>query len=108
MLAVGTSDWDAQAKANGGGSLCGGAVVVRDLLASIAGVDVQDAYGKMHAAVADGGRREIAYDYHCDAPHLERHMRLTTRGRSGTCSRNWWRHRRIWWGPPTPTAGSVI
>ncbi len=76
VVAVGSPAWDAFAGENAGEEIIG-EVVGRDLFEQIAGRDVQATYRRMHEALVSGRRREITFDYRCDAPDTERHMRMS-------------------------------
>jgi len=77
VVAVGASEWDAFSRDNGRPELAAGQVVGRDLFEQIAGAEVRAVYSQMHEALVSGRRREITFNYRCDAPDKERHMRLS-------------------------------
>ena len=84
ILAVGQRNWSLFAIDNGAPELTADAVVGRSLFAAIQGDDVQTAYHRMHIAVASGRRVQSIFEYRCDSPIAERHMRMSISGVSNT------------------------
>lgn len=74
LLFAGGSEWDTLLTSSGA-FLPPWAVFGRNLFDMIAGERVQAAYRAIHARVLEG-QRHLGFDYRCDAPDLERLMRM--------------------------------
>jgi hypothetical protein len=83
ILAVGRRGWTSFAADNAAPWLTADAVVGTSLFAAIHGDAARDAYRRMHAAVAAGRRVETVFEYRCDSPIAERHMRMAITGVQG-------------------------
>jgi hypothetical protein len=77
ILAVGQPNWSLFAAENGVSWLTAEAVIGASLLEAITGDKVGDAYRRMHRAVATGRRTETVFEYRCNSPIAERHMRMS-------------------------------
>jgi hypothetical protein len=76
IIAIGQRGWDLFATDNAVPWLNAQAVLGTSLFAAIQGDTVRDAYRRLHAAVVDGWRAQTVFDYRCDSPIAERHMRM--------------------------------
>jgi hypothetical protein len=79
ILAVGEPDWSEFADANASPGLTAAAVVGTSLFAAIAGDPLREAFRRMHVSVGSGHRAEVGFQYRCDSPAIERHMRMSIR-----------------------------
>ena len=77
ILAVGHRGWSTFADDNGVPWLTAEATIGSSLLGAMSGDRVRDAYARMHAAVVAGRRAETVFEYRCDSPIAERHMRMS-------------------------------
>lgn len=77
ILAVGRGSWEEFAHQNEAESLTPDRVLGRSLFGMFLGEEVRDVYRRLHDAVCRGRRREIGFNYRCDAPETERHMRMS-------------------------------
>lgn len=77
ILAVGNRGWTRFATDNGAPWMTPSSVIGTSLFASLSGATVVSAYRRMHAAVADGRRAETVFEFRCDSPIAERHMRMS-------------------------------
>lgn len=80
IIAVGHRNWAAFAADNGAPELTAQSVTGGSLFAGIQGSAVQAAYCRLHAAVSTGTRAQIVFEYRCDLPIAERHMRMAISG----------------------------
>lgn len=80
IIAVGQRGWATFAADNGAPNLTSQAVIGGSLFASIQGSAVQAAYRRLHAAVSTGRRAQVVFEYRCDSPIAERHMRMAISG----------------------------
>jgi len=76
ILAVGESSWREFADQNDTPTLTVESVVGRFLFDMLAGERVREIYRKLHASVWRGAPPQIFFDFRCDAPGVERYMRL--------------------------------
>jgi hypothetical protein len=76
ILAVGQPSWQLFAADNAAPWLTADAVVGASLFEAIRGDDVRDAYQRMHDGVLTRRRSEAAFEFRCDSPIAERHMRM--------------------------------
>lgn len=86
IIALGREGWNDFARTLGSDSPSPDAVVGRSLFEMIADPEARGAFEAIHRRVATRARRALAYEYRCDAPDLERLMKmsvsaLTTQGR---------------------------
>jgi len=85
ILAVGRRRWTEFATCNGAPDLAPEKVVGRSLFEMVGEVEVIRTCRKAHEVVSSGRRPLVSFDYRCDSPETERHMRLavTPVGASG-------------------------
>jgi hypothetical protein len=84
ILAVGQPGWDEFASDNGAAELHPSAVVGMMLFETMSVGVVREAFVRLHSAVATGRRNAVTFEYRCDSPIAERHMRMSiTSVRSG-------------------------
>lgn len=76
ILAIGRRGWEAFAIDNAAPDLTAEAVLGTSVFGAIQGGTVREAYRRMHEAVAKGRRSQTVFDYRCDSPIAERHMRM--------------------------------
>ena len=86
ILGVGRNGWARFALTVGGHSPSANDVIGQSLFDMIADDEARSAFRAIHGRVASLARSALTYEYRCDAPNLERLMRmsvsaLTTRGR---------------------------
>jgi hypothetical protein len=77
ILAIGQHGWTQFADDNAAPWLTADAVIGTSLLAAMTGDAVRDAYRRLHDAVSSGRRAVTVFEYRCDAPIAERHMRMS-------------------------------
>jgi hypothetical protein len=77
VLAAGHPSWVRFCAQNGADDLTVASVVGKCLFDMMLGEEVQAASRKLHDAVWTGRRAHITYGYRCDAPAVERHMRMS-------------------------------
>ncbi len=77
IRAIGTAAWQRFAIDNGVPRLTIDSVIGTSLFASMEGATVRDACRRLHESVCDGRRPVVAYEYRCDAPDMERRMRMS-------------------------------
>jgi hypothetical protein len=77
ILAVGQRGWLAFATENAAPWLTAEAMVGTSLFDAIDGQASRDAWRRLHVAVASGQRTATVFEYRCDAPGAERHMRMS-------------------------------
>lgn len=76
IIGIGQRGWHAFATDNAAPWLTAEAVLGTSLFAAIHDTTVRDAYRRLHAAVANGRRTHTVFEYRCDSPIAERHMRM--------------------------------
>jgi hypothetical protein len=76
ILAVGRPGWSGFAAENDPRGAEPGRWIGRPLFSAVSGDAVRTACELMHRRVLEGGRA-LSYTYRCDAPALERHMRMS-------------------------------
>jgi hypothetical protein len=89
ILAIGQHGWTRFADDNAVPWLNADAVIGTSLLAAMTGNAVRDAYRRLHDAVSSGRRAMTVFEYRCDAPIAERHMRMSitaVHGESGVAA----------------------
>lgn len=75
--------WEQFARENGAEGIADARSIVGvDLLDLIAGPVVQRVYRTIHEDIVEGRRPQVVFTYRCDAPDLERHMRMAISGLS--------------------------
>ena len=74
---LGVTGWCHFAAANDGLELTPVAVLGMSLFDMIAGEEVRDAYRAMHDTVVGGVRPRVCFTFRCDAPDVERWMRMS-------------------------------
>jgi hypothetical protein len=77
ILAVGHKGWADFAADNAVPWLKADAVIGTSLFAALSGDATLDAYRRLHAALISGRRAETVFEYRCDSPIAERHMRMS-------------------------------
>jgi hypothetical protein len=77
IRAVGAISWKHFAKQNDASELTAASVIGTSVFAGIDGADVRKACERLHNAVCQRQRPVIAYEYRCDAPDVERRMRMS-------------------------------
>lgn len=75
LLCVGPQNWDSFAKENAGGALAEFPPIGHHVAAGISGESVRAFYQRAHHVAVSGGRR-IAFTFRCDAPDVERRMKM--------------------------------
>ncbi|MGZ5392256.1 MAG: hypothetical protein ACXWD3_10550 [Mycobacterium sp.] len=75
LLCVGTQNWDSFASENAGQDLAGSPPLGRPVTEGISGETVRSLYQRVHQ-VAVSGERRIAFTFRCDAPDVERRMKM--------------------------------
>lgn len=75
LVSVGPTGWDSFARENAGGGLGEPHPIGKRIADSISGQKVRAFYQSAHE-VALSGRRRIAFEFRCDAPDVERRMRM--------------------------------
>ena len=76
ILAIAEGGWSRFAAENAVSDLRASSVVGASLFGFMRGEQVRAAYRRLHAAVAERRRPQIAFEYRCDSPIAERHMRM--------------------------------
>jgi hypothetical protein len=74
---IGTPSWDRFASDNNASALTADAAIGTSLFAHIEGTDVAAACRRLHDQVCGGRPPTISYGYRCDAPGMERRMRMS-------------------------------
>ena len=74
---VAETAWDEFANGNGGLGLSSDVVLGVSLFDMIDGDEMRDAYRALHDDIVSGARSRVVFAYHCDAPGLERIMRMS-------------------------------
>jgi hypothetical protein len=77
ILAIGENGWRRFAVDNGAPWLTARSVIGSSLFAAISGDAVRNAFQRLHAAVASGRRSETVFEFQCNSPIAERHMRMS-------------------------------
>jgi hypothetical protein len=77
VIGVGGKGWTAFSREVGGNSPSPEEVVGRRLFDMIAGAEVKHAFAALHERVATLATRALTYEYRCDAPDLERLMKMS-------------------------------
>lgn len=75
LICVGPQNWDSFAKENAGGTLVGSSSIGHRVTEGISGETVRSLYQRLHQ-VAVAGERRIAFTFRCDAPDVERRMKM--------------------------------
>jgi hypothetical protein len=75
LVCVGSSNWNGFANDNKGEELARTPPLGRPILDGIDGEEVRSFYKRAHEVAVSGGRR-ITFGFRCDAPDVERRMRL--------------------------------
>ncbi len=76
IAAVGRTNWQQFAVANGAEDLDGGAGLIgRNLFEFIEGAAVRQSYRRLLEGIVSGHRSRVVVDYQCDSPTLARHYR---------------------------------
>lgn len=75
LVSVGRTNWDSFAHENAGGPLAQTPPVGRPLAEFVSGDLVRSFYQRAHEVAVSGGRR-IAFSFRCDAPDVERRMKM--------------------------------
>ncbi len=96
ILAIGQRSWTWFATENGDPELTVASVVGRSLFDALHGETVQTAFRCLHGAVSAGRRSQTVFEFRCNSPIAERHMRMSisavcqdkslTRNQCGTTS----------------------
>lgn len=76
ILHLGRAGWSAFAVENGAPQLTIEQMLGTSLFDIIRGTEVRLAYRELHQAVVEGQRPRITFEYRCDSPLAERHMRM--------------------------------
>lgn len=76
LIAIGERGWNLFAAENAVPGLNAQAALGTSVFDAIRGDIVQDAYRRLHDAVATGRRAQTVFEYRCDSPIAERHMRM--------------------------------
>src|SRR3984893_13561369 len=74
---IGTPSWTRFASDNNASALTADAVIGTSLFAHIDGTDVGAICRRLHDQVCGGRRPTISYENRCDAPGMERRMRMS-------------------------------
>jgi hypothetical protein len=77
ILAVGKRGWSLFAVENAVPWYTADAVIGTSLFDAIDGDELRNAYRRLHAAVVARRRAETVFEYRCDSPIAERHMRMS-------------------------------
>ncbi|MFN4281706.1 MAG: hypothetical protein ACK4NA_03600 [Alphaproteobacteria bacterium] len=77
IMAVGRPAWEAFAEETAADVSDSDAVVGRSLFDMFRGDPVKDAYRELHESAWLRGKRMISFEYRCDSPAVERHMRMS-------------------------------
>lgn len=77
ILAVGKGAWDSFAVENGAPGLHAISMIGRSVFEMIDGDDVRESYRRLHRTVCDRRKQSISFEYRCDSPTSERHMRMS-------------------------------
>lgn len=75
LLCVGSQNWDSFAADNAAPDLAGSPPVGHRVTEGISGKAVRSLYQRFHQAAVSGERR-IAFSFRCDAPDVERRMKM--------------------------------
>lgn len=77
ILAVGRHGWTEFARHNQADGLAPDRVIGASLFDMFLGDEVRNVYRRLHDSVRGSQRRQIVFDYRCDAPETARHMRMS-------------------------------
>jgi hypothetical protein len=77
IRAIGAISWKYFATQNDAPELTANSVIGTSVFAGIDGVDVREACERLHDSVCQRQRPVITYEYRCDAPDVERRMRMS-------------------------------
>ncbi len=77
IRAVGAISWKHFATENDASELTADAIIGTSVFAGIDGPDVRAACERLHDSVCQRQRPVITYEYRCDAPDVERRMRMS-------------------------------
>jgi hypothetical protein len=77
IRAIGSISWKRFATQNDASELTADSVIGTSVFAGIDGTDVREACERLHDSVCQRQRPVIAYEYRCDAPDVERRMRMS-------------------------------
>lgn len=75
LVSVGRTNWNSFARENAGGPLAETPPIGCSLAALVSGDLVRSFYQRAHQVAVSGGRR-IAFTFRCDAPDVERRMKM--------------------------------
>lgn len=75
LICVGPQNWDDFANQNAGAALAGSPSIGHRIVDGISGDAVRALYQRVHQTAVSGERR-IAFTFRCDAPDVERRMRM--------------------------------
>lgn len=75
LVCVGSQNWDSFATENDGGALAASPPFGHRVMEGISGEAVRSLYQRLHRVAVSGGRR-VAFTFRCDAPDVERQMRM--------------------------------
>jgi len=74
---VAEAAWEEFAKGNGAPGLRADLVIGASLFDMIDDEEMRAAYRELHDDIVGGARTRVAFTYHCDAPSMERVMRMS-------------------------------
>ena len=77
ILDVGQKSWTEFARQNGSADWNGRSMIGRSLFAMIDGPEVREIQRSLHERVYRGEGNHVTYEFRCDAPDAERHMRMS-------------------------------
>jgi hypothetical protein len=77
IRAIGAISWQRFAAQNDASALTAGSMIGTSVFAGIDGPDVRAACERLHDSVCQGQRPAVTYEYRCDAPDVERRMRMS-------------------------------
>ena len=77
IRAIGAISWKHFATENDAPELTAASVIGTSVFAGIDGPDVREACERLHDSVCQRWRPVITYEYRCDAPDVERRMRMS-------------------------------
>jgi hypothetical protein len=89
LIAIGERGWNLFAAENAVPGLTARAALGTSMFDAIHGDTVRDAYRRLHDAVVTGRRAQTVFEYRCDSPIAERHMRMAISpilGPDGICA----------------------
>ena len=77
IRAIGAVSWQRFAAQNDASALTADSMIGTSVFAGIDGADVREACERLHDCVCQGQRPAVTYEYRCDAPDVERRMRMS-------------------------------